>query len=122
MDAIAGRFSPKMAVWRLTPLPGSVTVEWRRCGKPSCRCASNRPQDAHGPYARWVWRENGRTRRQYVRLADVQEAVAACALHRELYPSQRALRRVLRDLSNACRPTVVSASVPAGAGQGSDDD
>jgi hypothetical protein len=72
-----------------------VGVTWVRCGKPACRCAGG---ERHDPFFRRVWREDGRTRHAYIRLADVPDVMARCALHRELYPSQRAVRRLLRDL------------------------
>jgi hypothetical protein len=39
---------------------GSITENYRRCGKPACRCA--RPDDpGHGPYYAYTWKEHGKT-------------------------------------------------------------
>ena len=43
----------------LLPKTGSLQPEWRRCGKPRCRCASG---PLHGPYWYLRWREGGRLR------------------------------------------------------------
>jgi hypothetical protein len=55
---------------------GAVVAWWARCGKPWCSCTKGGAQ--HGPYYRRVWREGGRLRKEYVRLADVQERREAC--------------------------------------------
>ena len=61
---------------RTTTLPktGAVCAQWKRCGKPACRCANGAP---HGPYYCLFWREGGRLRKRYVRLADAPAAQAA---------------------------------------------
>lgn len=76
---------------------GSVQWEWRRCGKVRCRCARGQ---LHGPYARLVWREDGRTRRRYLPRDQVPAALAARASYRARYPSARELAAQLRDLSD----------------------
>lgn len=52
--------------------PGSFQEEWRRCGKPNCHCA--KPDDkGHGPFysvERW---QGGRTRKQKVPVALVEQ-------------------------------------------------
>lgn len=45
------------------PAKGSFRLEYRRCGKASCWCASKPP--GHGPYLYRVVREGVRVRRQY---------------------------------------------------------
>jgi uncharacterized protein DUF6788 len=64
-------------------LPGSLQPEWKRCGKPRCRCASGQ---LHGPY--WVhrWREDGRQRKAYVPRDRVASVQAALALWQRLHP------------------------------------
>jgi hypothetical protein len=40
---------------------GSITENYRRCGKPTCHCAQ--PDDPrHGPYYAYTWNEFGKTR------------------------------------------------------------
>ncbi len=41
-------------------LNGSVSEQFRKCGKQSCRCHKDR-KDWHGPYLIWTRKENGKT-------------------------------------------------------------
>ena len=73
------------------PLPkmldGAVCAQYKRCGKPNCRCARGR---LHGPYFyRFRWRA-GRVTKVYVPLAKVEEVRAACARYREHTAAVRA--------------------------------
>jgi hypothetical protein len=74
------------------PLPGSLHAAWVRCGKAGCRCAWG---ELHGPYWRRQWRERGRTRRAYVKQADVEQVQAGLEAWRESHPPARALRQEL---------------------------
>ncbi len=68
----------------LSPLPpwlGSLHIEYRRCGKPNCRCAAGQP---HGPYVVRRWREGGRQRKALVKPEDVPAVLAAIAERRAL--------------------------------------
>jgi len=60
----------------LLPKTGSLQAEWRRCGKPRCRCTGG---TLHGPYWYLRWREGGRQRRQYVPCEQVNAMRAAIA-------------------------------------------
>ena len=60
----------------LLPKTGSLQPEWRRCGKPRCRCATG---PLHGPYWYLRWREGGRQCRQYVPREQVNAMRAAIA-------------------------------------------
>ncbi len=75
---------------------GAVCARWVRCGKPWCRCMRGGPK--HGPYFARYWREGGRRRTEYVRLADVAERRAAC-------DERRHLRRGARELTKETRQT-----------------
>ena len=67
---------------------GAVCANWVRCGRPWCRCMQGGPK--HGPYfARYWWRD-GRRHKRYVRQADAQELVAACADRRATECAERA--------------------------------
>ena len=59
------------------PLRGSLHLEFRRCGKPTCRCANSIFR--HGPYYVRRWREGGRQRKALVRPEDVPAVLAAIA-------------------------------------------
>lgn len=74
----SGGMCPKMEAQ-----PGSLHVEWKRCGKRSCRCASGK---MHGPYWYRRWREGGRPCKAYVPRARVPEVAAAIARWRALNP------------------------------------
>ncbi len=79
----------------LLPKIGSLQPEWRRCGKPRCRCASG---TLHGPYWYLRWREGGRQRRQYVPCEQVNAMRAAIAQRRRLRPPAWSLRQELAEL------------------------
>ena len=80
--------------------PGTLRAEFRRCGKPSCRCARG---ELHGPYWRRSWRELGRRRRRYVKPADVERVQAGLAAWRRLHPPARSTRELLRELRRLLR-------------------
>jgi hypothetical protein len=61
-------------------LPGTVQVQWTRCGKPTCRCARGEP---HGPYFYRFFREHGRLRKTYVPRPAVSDTMARCAARQE---------------------------------------
>ena len=73
----------------------SLQREWRRCGKPSCRCLRGM---LHGPYWYLRWREGGRQRRRYVRLERVEAMRVAVEERRRLRPSVWSLRQTLVEL------------------------
>jgi hypothetical protein len=85
-----GGLSPKTG-----PLAGSLQAEWRRCGKPTCRCARGEP---HGPYFYRYWRDGVRRCKRYVPRAQVPAVAAAIRLRRELAPPAWALRQELAEL------------------------
>ncbi len=69
MPVIEGEGAPVM-------LRGTLTTFRRRCGKPSCRCASGSPHE--GPAL--MYREGGRTR--IVTLTEAEAAEVAAAVER----------------------------------------
>jgi hypothetical protein len=80
---------------KITPLPGSLHPEWRRCGKPTCRCARGEP---HGPYVYHYWYEHGRRRKAYVPRDRVEAVAAGIAAWRRLHPPAWTMRQVLVEL------------------------
>jgi hypothetical protein len=68
----------------------SVCAQYVKCGKPNCKCASGQ---AHGPYFAAFWKENGRMRKRYIKLADVERM-------RELSNQPRLIQREIAE-SNA---------------------
>lgn len=79
----------------LLPKTGSLQEEWRRCGKPGCRCTSGA---LHGPYWYLRWREGGRQRRRYVSRAQGNATREAIEQRRRLRPPTWALRQELAEL------------------------
>jgi hypothetical protein len=78
----------------------SLQREWRRCGKPSCRCARG---ILHGPYWYLRWREHGRQRRRYVRLERVDAMRVAVEECRRLRPPVWSLRQTLAELRHLAK-------------------
>jgi hypothetical protein len=81
---------------KITPLPGSLHLEWRSCGKATCRCTRGH---LHGPY--WVrrWWENGHQRKAYVPRKRVADVVVGIARWRQLHPPAWTMRQTLVGLS-----------------------
>jgi hypothetical protein len=61
-------------------LPGTVCVQWLRCGRKNCRCARG---EYHGPYHYRLWRENGRRRKAYVMPQELEQVRAQCQARRQ---------------------------------------
>ena len=87
--------SPKMA-----PLPGVLVLSFKRCGAARCKCARG---ELHGPYWRHQWREDGRTRRRYVKLAEVELLRAQLTAWQEQHPPLAPLRSELALLRRLVR-------------------
>jgi len=80
---------------KITPLPGSLHLEWRRCGKPNCRCTRGQ---LHGPYlVRRFW-QAGKQHKAYVRKAHVAEAMAGIEAWQQLHQPSWTMRQLLTDL------------------------
>jgi hypothetical protein len=80
---------------KIIPLPGSLHVEWRRCGKANCSCARGA---LHGPY--WVrrWWEHGKQRKAYVPRDRIVEVVASITAWQTLHPPTWTMRQMLAEL------------------------
>jgi hypothetical protein len=65
----------------------AVCAQYVKCGKPNCKCALGQ---SHGPYFAAFWKENGRIRKRYIRLADVEQM-------RELSEQPRLLLREIAE-------------------------
>jgi hypothetical protein len=73
------------------PKNSAVCAQWKRCGRTGCRCTRG---ELHGPYACLFWRERGRLRERYLRLA---EAEAVRAEYAERRSARREMRQLLRE-------------------------
>lgn len=86
--------SPKIA-----PLPGSLLLEWKSCGRENCRCQQGH---LHGPYYSRHWREKGRRRKAYVRREDLAATLLGIELRRALIqPASRMIECVKASLMEA---------------------
>lgn len=84
-------------------LDGAVCAQYKRCGKPNCKCARG---ELHGPYFYHFRWSGGRVVKEYVRLSDVEQVRAACARHREMREGLREGRRHLQTLLSRLRFTL----------------
>jgi hypothetical protein len=73
---------------------GSLHLEFKRCGKPNCRCNNGW---LHGPYIFRRWRENGRQRRQHVSMKELPAALAMINEVRAYHCTLTELKLELRD-------------------------
>jgi hypothetical protein len=48
----------------------AVCAQYVKCGKPNCKCSLGQ---FHGPYFAAFWKEDGRIRKRYIKLADVEQ-------------------------------------------------
>ena len=85
---------------QMESLPGSLHLEMKRCGRPSCRCARG---ELHGPYVYRHWWEQGRQRKQYVRDGDLERVQAALARWREEHPRAWEVRKAMQLLERLWR-------------------
>ncbi len=77
------------------PLPGSLHVEFKKCGKGNCRCSQGH---LHGPYIVRHWIQDGRQRKAYVKRQDVEQVRSQIELWKALNPSSWPVRQTLADL------------------------
>lgn len=83
---------------------GAVVAQYKRCGKPNCRCASG---SLHGPYWYLVQRFGGRVKKTYLRPGSVEAARSACQEWRSfqafLLNQRRETMRMYRDIRQIVR-------------------
>ena len=95
MKKITDELLPKMR-------QGSVCQQWKRCGKPNCKCTRGK---LHGPYFyRFAW-HNGRQQKKYVPLSKVVEVQDACRVHRQQRETAKISQQHWRELIASLRTT-----------------
>lgn len=91
--------------------PGSLSRNYRRCGKPNCRCAAP-DHPGHGPYWVLTWSVKGKTRSRRIPPSQVQ------ATRDQIAECQR-LRRLVADLirvsDELCQSRLQSAAAEESA-------
>jgi hypothetical protein len=74
---------------------GSLHLEFKKCGRASCRCRSGLP---HGPYVYRHRREGGRQRKEYVPMRHLRDVVLDMERQRAQTARPAEIRRVLKGL------------------------
>jgi hypothetical protein len=98
---------------------GSVSENWRRCGKPNCACAQPGHR-GHGPRFLWTRTVRGqRTRGRQLAAAEVEKVRGELAAYREFASLAERVVEVSEAICEA-RPVAgtVSPSVPEGEKRG----
>jgi hypothetical protein len=76
---------------------GSLHLEFKRCGRPNCRCARGL---LHGPYVYRHWREQGRQKKEYVPMSRLSAVVLEMERQRAEAARPAEVRHVLEELRN----------------------
>lgn len=93
---------------------GSVSENWRRCGKPNCACAAP-DHPGHGPRFLWTRTVRGqRTRGRQLAASEVAKVRAELAAYREFASLAERIVEVSEAICEA-RPAV-GTGAPSGAG------
>ena len=77
---------------------GSVHLEFKRCGRPNCRCRFGL---FHGPYVYRHWREGGRQRKEYVPMDRLSDVLLDMERQRADAARPAEVRRMLKEFKNA---------------------
>jgi hypothetical protein len=81
-----------------TPGIGSLHLEYKRCGKPTCRCCRGL---LHGPYAYLHRRDRGSQKKTYVPMASLSKAFEDIGRQKEQSPTTAEILRLLKEPSYA---------------------
>jgi hypothetical protein len=77
---------------------GSVHLEFKRCGRPNCRCRFGL---FHGPYVYRHWREGGRQRKEYVQMDRLSDVLLDMERQRADAARPAEVRRALKEVRHA---------------------
>jgi len=72
------------------PIPGSIHMSYRRCGKTGCKCQQS-DDNRHGPYYVWYRRENGKLTTQSIKKGDIH-------LYREWIRNREKLEMIMKKI------------------------
>lgn len=76
---------------------GSLHLEFKKCGRPNCRCGGGL---LHGPYVYRHRREGGRQKKEYVPIRRLSEVALEMERQRAEAERPAEVRRVLKELKN----------------------
>jgi hypothetical protein len=73
-------------------LPKKIAIckQYRKCGKPSCKCNVGA---LHGPYYFYFYRVNGKLKKSYIRKADAKKLWEIYSLRRDAQKKRAANKR-----------------------------
>jgi hypothetical protein len=94
---------------------GSVSENWRRCGKPNCACAAPGHR-GHGPRFLWTWSAGGKTAGRQLLAAEVEKVRAEVARHAEFTEISRKIVEVNERICEA-RPGAAAQDPPGTGGE-----
>lgn len=95
---------------------GSVSENWRRCGKPNCACAAP-DHPGHGPRFLWTRTVRGqRTRGRQLAASEVEKVRAELAAYREFASLAERIVEVSEAICEA-RPAVGTGALSAAEGE-----
>jgi Family of unknown function (DUF6788) len=78
--------------------PGSLHLEFKRCGRRQCRCQRGL---LHGPYIYRHWRDGGRQRKAYVPMRRLSEILIEIQHHRADAIQPWEIIRMMKELYRA---------------------
>lgn len=55
-------------------LPGTVSEQWNKCGKKSCRCKDKENPQKHGPYYQLSYSIGGKSSTMFIKPQDLEDA------------------------------------------------
>jgi hypothetical protein len=79
--------------WLPQMMIGTVHVQYRTCGRPTCRCRRGQRHPAHYLF----WRQDGKLKKRYLRADEVETVRAACERRRERERERRAAARAAQE-------------------------
>jgi len=92
----------RIPLHQIAAVEGTVHVQRRLCGRPTCRCRRAHPHVGHYLF----WREGGRLRKRYVKASQVAAVRAACDERRLRERVGRAVVQSAREKWRALRALV----------------
>lgn len=64
--------------------PGSISLQYQKCGNPNCKCMDPKNPKPHGPFHKLSYVFKGKTGCRFVRAACEDEVIRRVATYKEL--------------------------------------
>jgi hypothetical protein len=78
----------------------SICKQYRKCGKPGCKCNDGA---LHGPYFFYFYRVDGKLKKKYIRKADAAELWKSYSMQRQVQKQRAADRKEFTELCRNLR-------------------